>query len=62
MSARNLSTEFEKSRAVEMAKPLPKISPTPVGQTPNPIQEPRQKIEAQEQRLQKIKLGQSPCR
>lgn len=56
MSSRNLPAEFEKYRATEMAKTLPKMSSPPAEQIPNPIQEQKKKIEAQEQRLQKMKL------
>lgn len=56
MSPHDLSTKFEKSRAVEMAKPLPKVSSPLIAQTKNPIEEQRKRIETQEQRLQKMKL------
>ena len=39
-----------------MVKPLPKVSSHPIAQTQNPIKEKRKHIEAQEQRLQKMKL------
>lgn len=55
MSPHSFSADFEKTRSVAVAQPFPEMTSTSITKIPNPIPEKRNHIEAQEQRLEKMK-------